>query len=92
MWLGTQKKRLVVLEDNPDQEAQRYGRGEAGGLQRSLRRDTPSRSLTLALALALALTLTLTRAATCPARTNEVRANAMHSTGVVSGAPVQDSG
>jgi hypothetical protein len=31
MWLGTQKKRLVVLEDTA--EARRYGRGEAGGLQ-----------------------------------------------------------
>ena len=43
MWLGMQKKRLVVLEDAA--EAQRYGRGEAGGLQGSLRRDTPSSDL-----------------------------------------------
>lgn len=42
-WLGTQKKRLVVLEDTA--EAQRYGRGEAGGLQGSLHRDTPSSDL-----------------------------------------------
>jgi len=42
-WLGTQKKRLVVLEDVAD--ARRYGRGEDGGLHRSLRRETPSSAL-----------------------------------------------
>ena len=42
-WLGTQKKRLVVLEETA--EAQRYGRGEEGGLQGSLRRGTPSSDL-----------------------------------------------
>ena len=44
-WLGTQKKRLVALEAATEATTMRYGRGEAGGLQGSLRRETPSSPL-----------------------------------------------
>ena len=37
-WLGTQKKRLMVLSKaREDEEGPAYGPGESGGLRRSLR-------------------------------------------------------
>jgi hypothetical protein len=38
-WLGTQKKRLQTLTAAQQEEGRRYGPGEGGGLDSSLRRD-----------------------------------------------------
>ena len=44
-WLGTQKKRLVVLAKEQGGEVQRYGPGEEGGLRGSLRTDAARHEL-----------------------------------------------